>query len=340
MAEASIAPAGVPLSFVQGKPVAQRSARVLLGWLPPKDAVSQLLGRNPAPQDDLTAANQMIARARSAMATRPPTVIVDPVTAGDRALLNPIAERPEVRASFADVPWRIEWIDLTQVLSVQKMITTDGLDLRVTEATGDTAALVELCLPAAQPVPPLGAFGDQDGHGFSLSSLNPNLRIVGSNVTEALVSPSPQVPRRRCRRSRSSSTWAPATSRWSGIRAGHFSATASTARPGCSAQVSPASRRSSSTPPRSSSSLLPPACLIMRSPSATAHQSCRTSGTSRCPLTSSSPRSAKWCASALKNSSSRDSQQELHLPATTAAGASRKGSCRAPCEAQPSRLRK
>ena len=194
MAEASIAPAGVPLSFVQGKPVAQRSARVLLGWLPPKDAVSQLLGRNPAPQDDLTAANQMIARARSAMATRPPTVIVDPVTAGDRALLNPIAERPEVRASFADVPWRIEWIDLTQVLSVQKMITTDGLDLRVTEATGDTAALVELCLPAAQPVPPLGAFGDQDGHGFSLSSLNPNLRIVGSNVTEALVSPSPQVP--------------------------------------------------------------------------------------------------------------------------------------------------
>lgn len=40
----------------------------------------------------------------------------------------------------------------------------------------------------------MGAFGDQDGHGFALSSLNPNLRVVGSNVAEALVSPSPQVP--------------------------------------------------------------------------------------------------------------------------------------------------
>jgi hypothetical protein len=136
----------------------------------------------------------MIASARSAVAVRPATAIGDPVVTGDRALLDRIAERPEFRASFADVPWRIEWVDLTQVLSVQKMITTDGLDLRVAEATGDPAALVELCLPAEQPVPPLGAFGDPAGHAFTLSSVNPNLRVVGSQVAEALVSPSPQVP--------------------------------------------------------------------------------------------------------------------------------------------------
>jgi hypothetical protein len=194
MTEAFVAPAGVPLSPIQGEPVAQRTARVLLGWLPPKDAVSQLLGRSPTPQDDLTAVNQMIVTARSAVALRPATAIGDPVVPGDRALLDQVAERPEVRASFADVPWRIEWVDLTQVLSVQKMIMTDGLDLRVAVATRDPAALVELCLPAAQPVPPLGAFSDQGGHGFALSSLNPNLRVVGSNVAEALVSPSPQVP--------------------------------------------------------------------------------------------------------------------------------------------------
>lgn len=194
MTEASVAPVGVPLSLVQGEPVAQRSTRVLLGWLPPKDAVGQLLCRNPTPQDDLTSVNQMIVAARSAVALRPATTIGDPVVTGDRGLLDRIAKRPEVRASFADVPWRIEWVDLTRVLSVQKMITTDGLGLRVAEAAGDPAALAELCLPTTQPLPPLGAFGDQDGHGFALSSLNPNLRVVGSNIAEALVSPSPEVP--------------------------------------------------------------------------------------------------------------------------------------------------
>jgi hypothetical protein len=194
MTGASLAPVSAPLSLVQGEPIAQRSARVLLGWLPPKDAVNQLLGRNPTPQDNLTAVNQLIASTRSAVLRRPATVLSDPVVAGDRSLLDQIADRPEVRATFADIPWQVEWVDLTRVLSVQKMITTDGLEPRVAEATADPAALIELCLPTAQPVPPLGAFGDPDGHGFALSSLNPNLRVVGSNVAEALVSASPQVP--------------------------------------------------------------------------------------------------------------------------------------------------
>jgi hypothetical protein len=177
-----------------GEPIAQRSARVLLGWLSPKDAINQLLGRNPMPQEDLTAVNQLIASTRSAVLRRPPTVIGDPLITGDRSLLDQVADRPRVQAAFADVPWRVQWVDLTQVLSVQKMITTDGLEARVAQATADHAALVELCLPAAQPVPPLAAFGDPDGHGFALSSLNPNLRVVGSSVAEALVSASPQLP--------------------------------------------------------------------------------------------------------------------------------------------------
>jgi len=126
MTQTSAEPACLPLSLVQGEPIAQRSARVLLGWLHPKDAVSQLLGRNPMPQDDLTAVNQLIASARSAVLQRPATVISDPVIEGDRSILDQVADRPEVHAAFADVPWRVEWIDLTRVLSVQKMITTDG----------------------------------------------------------------------------------------------------------------------------------------------------------------------------------------------------------------------
>jgi hypothetical protein len=74
MTEASLAHASVPLSLVQGEPIAQRSARVLVGWLPPNDAVNQLLGRNPMPQDDLTAVNQLIANTRSAVLQRPALV--------------------------------------------------------------------------------------------------------------------------------------------------------------------------------------------------------------------------------------------------------------------------
>ena len=194
MSEASVAPSGAPLTMVQGELIAQRSARVLLGWLPEQDAIRQLLGRNPTPQDELTAISQAITSAHAAVQRRPATTISDPVIERDRSFLDEVAARPEVRAGFPDVPWRVEWVDLTRVLSVQKMITTDGLDLRVAEAANDPAALVELCLPAAQPVPPLGAFGDHDGHGFSLSSVNPNLRVAGSQVQEALVSPSPDVP--------------------------------------------------------------------------------------------------------------------------------------------------
>jgi hypothetical protein len=194
MTRASLTPAKVPLSLVQGEPIAERSARVLIGWLPPKDAVNQLLGRNPTPMDDLTAVNQAIASSRAAVLRRPATVISDPVVEGDRSILERVADRPEVHAVFADVSWRVEWVDLTRVLSVQKMITADGLEMRVAEAAHDPEALVELCLPAAQPVPPLGAFADSDGHGFALSSLNPNLRVVGNNVAEALVSASPEVP--------------------------------------------------------------------------------------------------------------------------------------------------
>src|SRR6266516_690707 len=137
MAEASLAPADAPLTLIQGEPITQRPARVLLGWLPQQDAIRQLLGRSPAPQEDLTALSQMISSAHSAVLRRPTITVGDSVIGGDRSLLDEVATHPEIRANFPDVRWRVEWVDLTRVLSVQKMITTDGLDLRVADAVDD-----------------------------------------------------------------------------------------------------------------------------------------------------------------------------------------------------------
>src|ERR1700753_2688530 len=97
MTETSIKPVGFPLPCVHDELALQRSARVLLGWLPPTDAVRQLLGRGPQPPDDLTAINRMISNARSAVSARPATAIADPVVAGDRAIIDEVAKRPEVR---------------------------------------------------------------------------------------------------------------------------------------------------------------------------------------------------------------------------------------------------
>src|SRR5260370_10507697 len=106
-----------PLAVIQGEPIELRSTRVLLGWLPEQEAVRLLLGRNPAPQDDLTAIREQVACARTAMQARPKAETGDPIIDGDRSLLDEIAARPEVRATFPDAPWTIESVDMTRVMS-------------------------------------------------------------------------------------------------------------------------------------------------------------------------------------------------------------------------------
>ena len=71
------------------------------------------------------------------------------------------------------------------------MITTDGLDLRVAEAVDDSGTLVELCLPAAQLMLPLGALGDHDATAYRGAALAAAMRVgfsTSSNVGEPWVS--------------------------------------------------------------------------------------------------------------------------------------------------------
>ncbi len=83
-------------------------------------------------------------------------------------------------------------VDLRKTLSFQKVISVEGLDERLANVSNDS--LVDLCLPRQQAMPPLGAFTDADGKGFTVSSVNPNLRIAAGQLSDALVSPSPGLP--------------------------------------------------------------------------------------------------------------------------------------------------
>ena len=187
------APDARPLAFIEGEPVAMRPTRFMLGWLPDNEAVQHLLGRNPGAQDDLTTINEQIAAARAAVEARPPFEPTDPVVQGDRTVLDAIAARRELQAAMADAPWTVQRVDLTRVLSIQKLITTDGLDTCASAAHNDETALADLCLPSVQPAPPRGAFTDPDRLGFTISSRNPNLRVVGTHMQEGLVTSAPGV---------------------------------------------------------------------------------------------------------------------------------------------------
>jgi hypothetical protein len=60
-----------PTVMVHGEPIAQQRARALIGWLPRPEAIHLLLGRNPAPGEDLTRVEAEFESRSKAVAQRP-----------------------------------------------------------------------------------------------------------------------------------------------------------------------------------------------------------------------------------------------------------------------------
>jgi len=177
--------------LIPGESVVRRPARALVGWLSKQEVANFILGRNPAPTEDVSAEISLAARYAASVAARPAYEPQDPrVTEGPFAdLLEEVASRPEVTANFHNLSWKPAVVDLRKVLSFQKIIFTDHEG-----SYHDSPAvsnLMEICLPSIQPAPPSGAIGDQDGKGFTISSLNSNLRIIGGQLGEASLSPGP-----------------------------------------------------------------------------------------------------------------------------------------------------
>ena len=181
--------------LIRGEPMVQRPVRALLGWLNEAEAYQFLLGRQPTPADDVTALRQQWLAARSVVASRPPyaapNIIVE---MDDPALVEAIHTRPEIQAAFPGQQWRPAYVELSQVVSLQKLIHLEGLEARVADIRADSSELLELCLPTSQQLPPSGAILDLDNKGLTISSLNPNLRIIGNQLAEAQISLAPGLP--------------------------------------------------------------------------------------------------------------------------------------------------
>jgi hypothetical protein len=181
---------GASAAQAVGPMAAQRPTRVLLGWMADSEAIPQMLGRAAAPHDDLAGPTSKLVAAQAAVSARPAFSAGDPVLRGDTAVLRQIAERPDLQMCFANVSWKTEWVDLAKVQSVQKFVHTDDLDSRVAAAATNVAGLVELCLPQPKPEQ-IQISQDQDGLGFTASSLNPHLHPIGLPPQEVMVASAP-----------------------------------------------------------------------------------------------------------------------------------------------------
>lgn len=167
-----------------------RPTRSFIGWLDDADALSQLLGRGPTPEDELTDLARKVAAAKAAVSARPGFEARDPIVEGDSSVLSQIEARPDVQGSFAGVNWSVNWVDLSRVQSVQKFIYADDLSSRVAVAVRDADALTDLCFPQSQQEQ-IQVNVDLDGLGVLVSSYNPHLRVGLLPPQQMLVAPAP-----------------------------------------------------------------------------------------------------------------------------------------------------
>jgi hypothetical protein len=173
-------------------PRVMQPGRALVAWLPENQAVTLMLGHPPLPGEDTGPVIERLQRHREALARRAPFQTAearhDELVDDD---LRAVANRPEVRAAFAQVQWTPAVIDLTGVIAYQPVVNIGSLDDRVAPVLADRFQLIEFCLPSggAQQLETI-----PDEQSVSLVSANPNLRVIGTAIRPEAVTVAQGMP--------------------------------------------------------------------------------------------------------------------------------------------------
>jgi hypothetical protein len=175
------------VSASRSAPPQFHAGRALTAWLNDDEAVHSFLGRTPMDSDDLAPILSRVEKTRDELARRPEFEPRSPILElGDRSELDAAQERPDIQTSFSELGnWRVEIVDMRLVLAVQKTIKVENLTERVAPVVADPSTLLDFCLPTERKEEKIPVYADLDKRGFSISSIDPNLRIVGTNVAEA-----------------------------------------------------------------------------------------------------------------------------------------------------------
>jgi hypothetical protein len=171
------------------------TSRILMGWFTEMEAMQALLGRPAGPVDNVLAARSEWAKYTSAVSSRPAFRAVNPIVEmKDERIVNVLLARPDIQATMAGLQWYPAMVNLKKVLSFQRQVNLDGLDERVTAAQSDPDELLRLCLPQESPLPPSAVTVDPDQRGFTVTSLNPNIRLAGYKFDQVNVSAAEGLP--------------------------------------------------------------------------------------------------------------------------------------------------
>lgn len=167
-----------------------RKARSLIGYLPPEQAIQVINGGMvPESEADRLAARTVWERYKFAADSRPPIGAVSPIRelpTAYEAMAGEFRRRPDALQAFAIHDWAVAAIDLTvPIISYQSLVHTDDAVQRVAGIDlDDPQALFNACLPEQEKVALPGGF-DPSQNAFTISSLNPNLRIASFELVDA-----------------------------------------------------------------------------------------------------------------------------------------------------------
>jgi hypothetical protein len=167
-----------------------RKARALVGYLPRDQAIQVISGGMvPQSETDRAAAIAVWERYRAADDSRPPIEVKSPVRelpSAYETLASEFQRRADVIQAFAPHQWSVAAIDLTvPILTFQSLVHTDDATQRVAGINiHDPHALFNACLPEPERVELPGGF-DPSQNAFTVSSLNPNLRIASFELVDA-----------------------------------------------------------------------------------------------------------------------------------------------------------
>jgi len=168
----------------------QQAIRVLLPWLPQAEAVSFLLGRVPHDGEDISEIVAIWHESCKRLERRPvvlkSTPVIQSVPDDLKGKVAELKSRPDLKRMFTELNWEVQIVDLHNLISFQKFITCDEIEQRVTKVRQDDwGGLFDLCLPqrSQQELPILL---DKHNTAFTVSSSNPNLRIMNATYQDGL----------------------------------------------------------------------------------------------------------------------------------------------------------
>jgi hypothetical protein len=159
--------------------------------MPRDNALQVIQGGVIQPGSDQSSALQVWERVRSKVAARPVVQFRDPTIELPAPYAHRAAEfmqRPDVQQTFAPHDWSVIALDLSvPILTYQTLVHSEDAVQRVSAVDiADPDAVFDACLPESEKVELPGGF-DPSQNAFTISSLNPNLRIASFEVVETPV---------------------------------------------------------------------------------------------------------------------------------------------------------